>query len=71
MYVIYKAKIGIGIVEILGDGGICACFGFANEVVDVVFGAAGLGVIFGIGGNFNMEVVAIFVFDEFINKILK
>ena len=63
-HVVEEAEVGVGIEEKLGDGGIGAGFHFAHEALDVVFGAARLRVVFGVGSHFDVEPVAESVADE-------
>ena len=58
-------QVGIHVVEVLGDGRIGAGLDLALEGEEVVLRRAGLGVVFGVGGDFDVEVVAGFGTDEF------
>ena len=60
-----EMEVGVGVVEILGDGRVGAGLDLAREGVEVVLGAARLRVPFGIGGNFDAEPVAGLGADEF------
>ena len=54
----HEAKIGIGIVEILGNGAVCAGIHFSLEIFKVLASALRLGVEFRIACHINMEVLA-------------
>ena len=60
-----KLEIGVGIKEILCDGAVSSGFDFALEVIQIGFSIGCLGVKLGIGGYFDMKVVAGFCADEF------
>ena len=64
-HIVEEAEIGIRVVKILGNRRIRSRFGFTDEMVEVVLRTARLRMIFGIGGDFDMEMAAVFVFNQF------
>lgn len=64
-YFVNKTGVGVGIVEVLGDGHIRAGVHFVDEVFEVVLWGAGLRVVFGVGGDDDLKVIAAVLADEF------
>ena len=58
-------EIAVGIEKVLGDCAVCAGVGLAHEVVEVGVKVSGLGMRFGVGSYFDMEVIASLVADKF------
>lgn len=59
-----KVFVGVGVEKVLGNGFSSSSLNFAFEVNQVVVGAAGFGVNFGVGSDDDLEGVAVVGFDE-------
>ena len=64
LHIVHKAGVGIGVVEVLGDGRIGPGTHFGGEGLQVGFGAARLGMHLRVGGHFNVEIVPKFLADK-------
>ena len=62
--IVHKVEIGIGVEKILRDGAVRACVHFLHEVAQIVGGVLRLRVVFGVGSNDGVELVAEFLFDQ-------
>src|SRR5690554_4205167 len=60
-----EVEVTVGVEEVLGDGAVGTGLYFAREVLQVFLGVAGLGVELGVGGHFQVEVIAAVLPDEF------
>ena len=59
-----EAKVGIRVIEILGDGTVGASLDLALEVGQVLIGIGGLGMDLGVGRHLDAEMVAGLLTDE-------
>ena len=64
-YFVNKTGVGVGIVEVLGDGHIRAGVHFVDEVFEVVLRGACLRMVFGIGGHDDLKMLATVFTNEF------
>ena len=64
-HIVDKACVGIGVVKVLRHGHIRARIHFVDEVFEVVLWGAGLRVVFGVGGDDDLKVIAAVLADEF------
>lgn len=59
-----EVEVGVGVEEVLGDGGIGARLDLGHEVIQIRRRIGGLRVHFGIGRHFDVEPIARFLADE-------
>ena len=59
-----EGEVGVGVVEVLGDGGVGPGLDLAPKVLQVFGGARGLGVELGVGRDLDVEPVAVLGADE-------
>ena len=64
-YFVNKTGVGVGIVEVLGDGHIRAGVHFVDEVFEVVLRGTRLRMVFGVGGDDDLKMFATVFTNEF------